>query len=361
MAIYKMVGDKVRLDTVRKTSFLEQGIKESPDLRHLLRAHPEVIEEGLFILSEEFSGHWQGSGRSVDLLGLDSDGRLVVIELKRTPTGDYAELQAIRYAAMVAVLNADDIVEAHRSYLAKWEIDGDAEQHIRRHLENTDYDEIYTKKPRIILVSEGFATELTTSALWLNENGLDITCLQLQLYGNDSELLLESSQVVPVPGTEGLLMQGTQRSGTGRPGTARNPRIQGGDSFAESIEQAPEHIQPGLNLLYEWATALEKEGLAELYTRQGSTVSLAINVRGDSALVSVYSSGHIRFWPDIFNRIAPNSLSLLDGLIDSDIASAKYSFLRAFSRITEEVLAALTESYREANGLVPESEDIAES
>lgn len=132
MAIYKMVGDKERLESIRETSFVQENIKEDPDLRHILRAQPEVVEEGLFILSEEFSS-WQGSGRSIDLLGLDSSGRLVVIELKRTATADHAELQALRYAAMVSVLTSEDIVEAHRAYLNKWSIEGDAEERIQGH------------------------------------------------------------------------------------------------------------------------------------------------------------------------------------------------------------------------------------
>ena len=165
MAIYKMFGDKERLDTIVKTSFLQENIKEDPHLRHLLRAQPEVIEEGLFILSEEFSGQWQGSGRSIDLLGLDSNGRLVVIELKRTPTGDHAELQAIRYAAMVSVLTSDDIVQAHQGYLAKWKLEGEAKDRIQQHLSETEFEEIYTDAPRVILVSEGFSRELTTSVL----------------------------------------------------------------------------------------------------------------------------------------------------------------------------------------------------
>ena len=69
---------------------------------------PEHLEEGLFIVAEEF-GNWQDSGRSIDLLAVDSENRLVVIELKRTQTGDHSELQAIRYAAMVANMTLEQV------------------------------------------------------------------------------------------------------------------------------------------------------------------------------------------------------------------------------------------------------------
>ena len=101
MAIYKMVGDKEKLDEVATTSFGQEGVLERADLQRMLRDQPDVLEKGLRIIAEEF-GDWEDSNRRIDLLGLDANGRLVVIELKRGDTGSHMDLQAIRYAAMVA-------------------------------------------------------------------------------------------------------------------------------------------------------------------------------------------------------------------------------------------------------------------
>ena len=77
-----------------------------------------MLEEGLFIVAEEFS-NWEDSSRSIDLLALDAEGNLVVIELKRTQTGDHSELQAIRYAAMVSNMTLEQLIEAASVLLAK--------------------------------------------------------------------------------------------------------------------------------------------------------------------------------------------------------------------------------------------------
>ena len=82
MAIYKLLEDKKELAEVVPTSFGEQGVLERADLQRLLRDKPEVLEEGLLIISEEF-GSWRDSNRRIDLLGLDAQSRLVVVELKR--------------------------------------------------------------------------------------------------------------------------------------------------------------------------------------------------------------------------------------------------------------------------------------
>ena len=82
MAIYKMVGEKGRLDELAQTSFGQEGVLERADLQRMLRDQPDVLEKGLLIIAEEF-GDWQDSSRRIDLLGLDASGRLVVVELKR--------------------------------------------------------------------------------------------------------------------------------------------------------------------------------------------------------------------------------------------------------------------------------------
>lgn len=51
---------------------------------------------------------------------MDGEGKLVV-ELKRTEKGGHAELQAIRYAAMLSNMTKDRIVKAHSSFLKEHE------------------------------------------------------------------------------------------------------------------------------------------------------------------------------------------------------------------------------------------------
>ena len=158
----RMVGEKERLDKVAPTSFGQEGVLERSDLQRILRDQPEVLEKGLRIISEEF-GNWQDSNRRIDLLALDTTGRLVVIELKRGETGEHMDLQAIRYAAMVANMTFEQAVGYHQAYLEKRAgeegtsvEEGEARTRILEHLQITEEDEqaIDSKMPRIILASE---------------------------------------------------------------------------------------------------------------------------------------------------------------------------------------------------------------
>ena len=324
MAIYKMVGDKAKLAKVAATSFGEEGVLERADLQRILRDQPEVLEEGLLIISEEF-GNWQDSNRRIDLLGLDAEGRLVVVELKRGETGDHMDLQAIRYAAMVANMTFQQTVDTYQAYLEKRANEpgrdtveeDDAETQVREHLGIAERDNqaIHTEIPRIILASENFGKELTTCVMWLNDSwlrdaGLEIKCIRLQPHRNDNEILIETSVVIPLPEAAEYQTQLGQREQETRleiSGTVKN--VQGAEAFKESIGRAPEKFQPGLRRLYDSAISFEQEKIVELSTyisRKGDYYRIYLMVPGTGQYFVSFNNllwngkergGEISFWP----------------------------------------------------------------
>ena len=94
------------------------GIGERSDIQRLLRTQIDVLGDELHVLTEEF-GDWEDSKRRIDLLAVDKKAQLVVVELKRTYDGGHMELQAIRYASMVAAMTFDRAVEIHAGFLQR--------------------------------------------------------------------------------------------------------------------------------------------------------------------------------------------------------------------------------------------------
>ena len=197
MPIYELRDD--RIHSVPRTHFASEGIKERDDLQRLLRDQPDLIDEGLMILAEEF-GDWSDSSRRIDLLCLDTDANLVVVELKRTADGGHMELQALRYAAMVSTMTFDQAVLAHSAYLRHRSREGDARDAILEHLgwEEPEEDR-FAIDVRVVLVSEDFSREITTAVMWLNERDLDIRCVRLSPYRAEGRVLLDIQQVIPLP------------------------------------------------------------------------------------------------------------------------------------------------------------------
>lgn len=197
MPLYKMT--KSGLSAVVRTDFAEVKIRERQDIQRILRDQIEVLDQDIYVLCEEF-GNWEECKRRIDLLAVDRDANLVVIELKRTQDGGHMELQAIRYAALVANMTFEQAVRAHQDYLSNRNIDADAEQELLGFLGWEEADEEgFGAEVRIILVSGDFSKELTTSVLWLNEKGLDVRCVRLRPHLLDDQLLLQVEQVLPLP------------------------------------------------------------------------------------------------------------------------------------------------------------------
>lgn len=197
MALFHMTTD--RLEAVPETSFSGERIFERKDLQRLLRADTSPLGEELLVVAEEFS-EWEDSARRIDLLCIDKKARLVVVELKRTSDGGHMELQAIRYAAMVASMTLDSAIARYAKSLSGDDVEAKARREVLEFLEADSLDGTeLTGDVRIILVSENFSTELTTAVMWLNKHDLDVTCIRLRPYKFGERLLVDASQIIPLP------------------------------------------------------------------------------------------------------------------------------------------------------------------
>ena len=377
MAIYKIEGNNEKLVKVDTTSLGEEKIWERR-LQLMLRDRPEVLEDGLRIISEEFS-NWQDADRRIDLLGLDAAGRLVVIELKRGYTGEQMDLQAIRYAAMVANMTYEQAVDAYQKYLndranpEDGDEPGDAENLLREHLPSYDQDEpvIDSAIPRIILASEDFGKELTTCVMWLNDSwlrnaGQEIKCVRLQPHRNGTEILIEASVVIPLPEASEYQTRLGQREQEIRSVTSgKTERVQGAAVFKESIKRASERFRVGLERLYDTAIEMEQEKIADLSTTIRSSdkhYRLDLFVPGTRQRFVSFSNllrtgtggaergGEINFWPTESDS-TPRALSKFDDLIGKVTSKGRERHRRLSGNYDwDAILTAIREVYLEASG-----------
>lgn len=199
MAIYELTKDSFK--PLLKTTYGENSFAERGDLQRLLRDNIEVVCPNTLVISEEFSD-WDDSRRRIDLLGIDKDANLVVMELKRTEDGGHMELQAIRYAAMVANMTFKKAVEVYGVYLEKHQKGrrDEAKEKLHAFLDREETsDEPFGEDVRIVLISAEFSKELTTSVMWLNDRELDIRCIKMVPYQDADRVLVDVQQVLPLP------------------------------------------------------------------------------------------------------------------------------------------------------------------
>jgi hypothetical protein len=198
MALYEMTTGNFL--PIGKTSFADMKVGERTDIQRLLRTQINVLEDDLYVLTEEF-GDWADSKRRIDLLAIDKQANLVVIELKRTQDGGHMELQAIRYASMVSAMTFERAEQIHADFLTR--IGQPATEAQSRLLEFLNWEapneDSFAEEVRILLVSEDFGKELTTAVLWLRDHDIDIRCVRLRPYLHGTSRLIDVQQIIPLP------------------------------------------------------------------------------------------------------------------------------------------------------------------
>ncbi|NLA67958.1 MAG: hypothetical protein GX856_06900 [Gammaproteobacteria bacterium] len=174
-------------------------VHERRDLQRVLREQSRELLDDVLIIAEEFAD-WDDSRRRIDLLGVDRDANLVVIELKRGDTGVHMELQAVRYAAMVSKMTFEQAVETYARHLGEG---ADARAGLLEFLAwDQPREDDFAQDVRIVLFSEDFSRELTSSILWLAEKRVDITCFRMRAYRLDDRLLVDFQQIIPLKEAE---------------------------------------------------------------------------------------------------------------------------------------------------------------
>ena len=211
MALYDMTklkggsaATEDSLTRLERTTFAGEGIQERAHLQAALRDHIELIDKNLFVIAEEF-GDFEGVSRRIDLLCLDKECKLVVVELKRTADGGHMELQALRYAAMISTMTFTQVVRTYAKYRQNRGLTDHTTETARAELLSwlelgDDEAPAIPREVGIVLASEDFSQEITTTVLWLNEfHAFDIRCVRLTPYKLGLTLLLDVQHVIPLP------------------------------------------------------------------------------------------------------------------------------------------------------------------
>ena len=145
-------------------------------LEDLLTANPDMLEEGLQLVGRQTSTE----GGPLDLLGVDTDGRLVVYELKRGRLNREAVAQVIDYASSLNVMD-EKALYSHIS-------DQSGNLDIQK-IEN--FGEWYSNNwsdeggealmpPRMVLVGLGVDDTTERMVQYMKSSGMDISLLTFQ-------------------------------------------------------------------------------------------------------------------------------------------------------------------------------------
>jgi len=154
-----------------------------------------IAQEPLLIIGRQTSASQEESETIFpDLLGLDKDGNLVIIELKKGKTPRDVVAQILEYAAWANDLSEENIRDIASNYFAKIGIEEDIETQF---LETFEVDEIppLNRMLRLFIAAEEIAPSVAKVSRFLRQvHGVDINCIKFAIYQTESGEILVSSE-----------------------------------------------------------------------------------------------------------------------------------------------------------------------
>ena len=248
------------IEKVESGSFVDLNVWERTHIQEWVRRHPEILGEDLLIVSMEFD-RFQGSRDRLDLLAVDRMGNLVVVELKRNSHADYADLQSVRYAAMISTMTIEQLLPYYADYHKRSTGERVSNEELRTKIaefvEIEEFEEL-SSQPRIILCSEDFSQEISTTVLWLRGFDLDIACVRLTPHRLEDKIVLVPEKIIPLQETEQYVIgiqEKEEKRQESRKGTRaatleelldKADRNGTGEGFRAILEAAENHPDVGL-------------------------------------------------------------------------------------------------------------------
>ena len=163
-------------------------------LEKWLESNPDgILEEGrILIIGRQVQ---TDLGGYIDLLGVDRDGNVVVVELKRDRTPRDVIAQALEYTAFVARLDVGALEDILRDYRHD-EMLGLADHH----REYFDVDPAaavaFNKDQRIVIIGQRVTQDIRQTALFLGAKGIQVTCVEFTLFQAVGGSRLLSQEIV---------------------------------------------------------------------------------------------------------------------------------------------------------------------
>ena len=165
-------------------SVLEGWLESNPD---------SILEDsGILITGRQLSTNLGGQ---IDLLGVDREGNVVVVELKRDRTPRDTIAQALEYASFGARLDADELERTLRKHENDESLS--LEERHREYFEMGETEAVsFNKDQRIVVVGQNITPQIRQTAAYLGSKGIKATCVEFSFFQNNEGSRLLTHDIV---------------------------------------------------------------------------------------------------------------------------------------------------------------------
>ena len=171
--------------------FNQVNIPNEKDLEDFIEKNPQVLSDDLFIIGRQ---ERTDKGKIVDLIGLDREGNVTIIEMKKIADSRQVLGQIMEYYRWAKGLNIDQLNEIakHNQHLNRF-------PHLYKKYE-VEFEKIpqrFNQKQTLYIVASQVDKEIQEICKDLNsEHGKQFKCVELNMYENNDQRIVKVDTVV---------------------------------------------------------------------------------------------------------------------------------------------------------------------
>jgi len=199
MPIFKLINENNNIENAALVPAAKTNLELEKHLECWLENSPwAVAQEPLLIIGRQTSASTEEYGTIFpDLLGIDKEGNLVIIELKKGRTPREVIAQLLEYAAWANDLSDEKIHDIADNYINSINSDKKMESLF---LETFETDEIpsLNQRLRLFIAAEEITPSVAKVCRFLRQiHGVDVNCVQFNIFQTESgEILVNSESIV---------------------------------------------------------------------------------------------------------------------------------------------------------------------
>lgn len=205
MALYRLNYQKEDLSDGILERANRQNIDYEKDFENWLENSPHILldnDEDLNIIwiGRQVTAVYEDRYKYPDLMGIDADGDVVIVELKKGKTPREVVAQILEYAAWAEQLTYEQLNNITLKYFEKKsEYLGMELAEIHKKIFFPDVDErmtiTFNSKLRLFIVAEEISNTVKDIIYYLNKFGIDISCLKYDVFSNQSGEFYISTEI----------------------------------------------------------------------------------------------------------------------------------------------------------------------
>ena len=172
------------------TQYKKMPVSKEMEIEIFIEKNPEFLEKDLIIIARQKETLDE---KIVDLMGLDKDGNVVIIEIKKDKTPRKVIAQILDYAVWAEDLKYEDlnVICKNRSSIGYSNVNERF-----RELTNDIEPEDFNKKQRLYVIGEKIHPQTKKLARYLRRKGIDINCVEINFYELDGHKIADKRDIV---------------------------------------------------------------------------------------------------------------------------------------------------------------------